>query len=98
MKKKFITLGCIWWIACSATGSNVAPLAFGMSPDEASTALGLPLALVSSRRGSAIFLAAGNARQPGFYPMREQLYLQFRRGGLTGWKYDWRVPPPSWLF
>ena len=92
--KRLFALACIGWIACSANSSNVAPLAFGMSPEDAATALGKPLTLVSGDRGAAIFLAAGDANQPGFYPMRERIYLQFRRGALTGWKYDWHVPRP----
>ena len=92
---KISALACIGWITCGGAGSNVAPLSFGMTPDEAATALGLPLTRVAGRGPSAIYRTEGNAAQPGFYPLRERLYLQFRRGALTGWKYDWRVLQPS---
>jgi len=97
MRRAIATL-CICWAAyCGATRSNTAPLAFGMTADEASAALGLPLAYHSGRPGSEIFIAAGPAGIPGFYPVDYGIALQFRRGRLTGWKKDWRLSRP-WPF
>ena len=47
---------CVCWLAwCGAPRSNTVPLAFGMTPDEASAALGLPLVYHSGRPGSEIY-------------------------------------------
>jgi hypothetical protein len=78
--------------------SNIAPLVFGMSPEEAAAALGTRLVYVSGRPGAEIFLAERDAGVPGFYPVNFRIFLQFRRGGLTGWKKDWAVTRPYWLF
>lgn len=89
---------CVCWLAyCGAPRSNTLPLAFGMTPEEASAALGLPLTYYSGHRGSKIFLAVGSAGIPGFYPVDTGLALQFRRGRLTGWKQDWQLRRP-WPF
>ncbi len=81
--------------AANALASNVAPLAFGMSQQQASDALGAPLTYISGRPGHEIYFAARDARTPG-YPVGEAIVLQFRRGALTGWKQDWRIRKP-WL-
>ena len=93
---------CVCWLAwCgaprpnTAPRSNTLPLAFGMTPDQASAALGLPLVYHSGRRGSEIFVAAGPAGIPGFYPTDFGIALQFRRGQLTGWKKDWQLQRPG---
>jgi hypothetical protein len=87
---------CVCWLAwCGAPGSNSVPLAFGMTPDQASAALGLPLIYVSGRPGSEIFVATGPAGIPGFYPTDHGIALQFRRGRLTGWKKDWQLRRPG---
>jgi hypothetical protein len=77
--------------------SNTAPLAFGMTPDQASIALGVPLIYHSGRSGSEIYFAFGSPGIPGFYPVDSAIALQFRNGHLTGWKKDWRVRRP-WPF
>jgi len=83
--------------ATDARASNVAPLAFGMTQQEASDALGTPLVLITvQRRGGEVYFAARDARVTG-YPVGERMVLQFRRGALTGWKKDWRVNKP-WFF
>ena len=96
MRRLVATL-CVCWLAyCGATRSNVLPLAFGMTPAEASLALGEPLVYHSGRSGSEIFIAAGPAGIPGAYPVDAGIALQFRNGRLTGWKRDWhlrRTPP-----
>src|SRR5262245_3792392 len=87
----------ICWAAVCGTQSNTFPLAFGMSPEQASIALGMPLVYYSGRAGSEIYLAYGSPGIPGFYPVDSALALQFRNGQLTGWKKDWRLRRP-WPF
>ncbi len=97
MRRVIVSL-CVCWVAyCGATRSNTAPLAFGMTPDAAEVALGVPLLYHSGRPGSEIYLAVGLADIPGFYPVDTALALQFRRGHLTGWKSDRRLRRP-WPF
>jgi hypothetical protein len=85
------------WAAYCGVQSNTAPLAFGMTPDEAAVALGVPLVYYSGQHGSEIYVAYGRTDIPGFYPVDSALALQFRRGHLTGWKRDWRLRRP-WPF
>jgi hypothetical protein len=96
MKRVVASLWMCWAAYCG-TQSNTAPLAFGMTPDQASLALGVPLVYHSGPQGSEIYLAYGSAGVPGFYPVDSALALQFRRGHLTGWKKDWRLRRP-WPF
>ncbi|MBN8960304.1 MAG: hypothetical protein J0H71_04165 [Rhizobiales bacterium] len=74
-----------------ATLSNHAPLVFGMNPTEAADALRTPLTYVRGRRGNEIYLAVRDIGGSLFFPRRDHLYLQFRRGHLTGWKGDWNL-------
>jgi hypothetical protein len=74
-----------------AHASNIWPLAFGMTPQDVADALGSPLVYVRGRPGSEIFVTARDAGIPSFYRGSERIYLQFRRGRLTGWKKDWRM-------
>ena len=69
--------------------SNLTPLAFGMTMDETSRALGQPLQLVSGRPGHEIYLALRNLGGSGLISHHDRLFLQFRRGRLTGWKEDY---------
>jgi hypothetical protein len=88
---------CLCWAAyCGPYDSNTWPLAFGMTPDEASSALGLPLTYFSGPPGSEVFLARGSAGVPGRFPVDAAIALQFRRGHLTGWKQKWSLPKP-WI-
>jgi hypothetical protein len=89
----------IWacWAAYCGYQSNVAPLAFGMTPAQAAIALGVPLVYHSGRQGSEIYLAYGSAGVPGFHPVDSAIALQFRKGHLTGWKKDWRLRRPGLL-
>jgi hypothetical protein len=92
-----IVWGCIGWLSsCPNFGvrSNALPLAFGMTPDAASAALGSQLTPVASgRRGSHIYYAEGTSVATGFIVReRERLWMQFRSGRLTGWGYDWDRP------
>jgi hypothetical protein len=74
-----------------ATLSNHTPLAFGMNPAEAANALRTALTYVSGRRNNEIYLAVSDIGGGLFFPRREHLYLQVRRGRLTGWKGDWNL-------
>lgn len=74
-----------------ATLSNHVPLTFGMNPAEAAGALRTPLTYVRGRRGDEIYLAVSDIGGSLFFPRRDHLYLQFRRGHLTGWKGDWNL-------
>ena len=49
------------------------------------------LAYVSGRPGSEVLVTLREARIPSFYRGDERIFLQFRRGRLTGWKNDWRM-------
>lgn len=73
----------------TATLSNTVPLVFGMSADEATSALGVPLNYVRGRPGDEMFLAFRSYGGSGLFPKRDRLYLQFRKGRLAGWKGDW---------
>jgi hypothetical protein len=90
MKRVVASLWVCFAAYCGAQ-TNTAPLAFGMTPDQASAALGVPLVYYSGPPGSEIFLAYGSAGVPGAFPVDSALALQFRKGHLTGWKKDWRV-------
>lgn len=80
--------------ACGAppsTAPNTAPLELGMTPDAAAAALGAPLVPVAGPPGAEIYFASLPAGTPGFYTVDSILYLQFRKGRLTGWKRDWHI-------
>jgi hypothetical protein len=82
------------WVCLTAycgSQSNTAPLAFGMTVEQATSALGVPLVYHSGPPGSEIFVAYGSAGVRGFYPVDSAIALQFRKGHLTGWKKDWRL-------
>jgi hypothetical protein len=82
----------VCWIAwCGAPRTNTLPLVYGMTPAEASAALGLPLTYYTGGRGNEMFYAIDDARIPGFYRTEFGIALQFRHGRLTGWKKDWRL-------
>jgi hypothetical protein len=73
----------------SATLSNNTPLAFGMNVEDVSRALGEPLSHISGRQGDEIYLAIRNIGGSGLFNHHDRLFLQFRKGRLTGWKGDW---------
>lgn len=74
--------------------SNGVPLSFGMSPDQASQSLGVPLNYVRGQPGNELFAAIPNVRGSALSSRSDALYLQFRRGHLTGWKGDWGTIRP----
>jgi hypothetical protein len=73
----------------TATLSNNTPLAFGMDAADAARALQAPLSYVRGRPGDEIYLAIRTAGGSGFFDRHNRLFLQFRRGHLSGWKGDW---------
>jgi hypothetical protein len=73
----------------TTTLSNTTPLVFGMSPEDATAALGTPLVYVEGPPGDEIFLTIRDVGGSAFTFRHDQLYLQFRDGRLTGWKADW---------
>jgi hypothetical protein len=89
--RRFLAAFCIWWLAlgCARVPSDL--LRFGMTPEEAASALGGNLVLVKSGRDSEIYAMQRPAAIPGVYPpwVNERIYLQFRKGALTGWKNEW---------
>lgn len=71
------------------TLSNTTPLVFGMAAPQAAFALQSPLTYISGRPGEEIFVAHRPAGNSFLFQRSDRLYLQFRRGRLTGWKGDW---------
>jgi hypothetical protein len=73
----------------TASVPNNTPLSFGMDEETASRVLGTTLIYVRGRPGDEMFLALPNVKGSALSDRRDGLYLQFRRGKLTGWKGDW---------
>lgn len=65
------------------------PLAFGMSADQASQSLGVPLSYVRGTPGNELFVALPNVRGSVLSRRSDGLYLQFGKGRLIAWKGDW---------
>lgn len=90
-------LACAAWLGgCvtpPTTAPNTAPLELGMTPAAASAALGVPLEPIAGRPGSEVFVARLPAATPGITPVDGLVYLQFRKGRLTGFKRDWHIGP-----
>ena len=78
------------WIA----PTNRLPLSFGMTPEEASLALGVPLYCARCRGSNELLLAIPNVKGAALSFRSDGLYLQFRKGRLTGWKGDWGTIRP----
>jgi hypothetical protein len=76
------------------TSPNGVSLVFGMSEDEVSQALGVPLYYVRGRPGDELVLATSNVKGSALSMRSDALYLQFRKGRLTGWKGDWGTIRP----
>jgi hypothetical protein len=85
----------LWCGSCLADPTNIRPLAFGMTPAEASLVLREPLLYVRGPPGSEVYVFERRADVPGIYPVADRVFLQFRRGRLTGWKRDWHIPRSS---
>ena len=71
------------------TLSNNTPLAFGMDEETAARALGTPMHYISGRPGEEVYLTFRHIGGSGLFFKKDRLYLQFRKGRLTGWKGDW---------
>jgi len=69
--------------------SNIRPLVFGMDVEQVSAALKQPLHYVSGPPGNEIYLALRNLGGSGLINHHHRLFLQFRNGGLAGWKEDY---------
>ncbi len=80
--------------AVIAVPPNRIPLSYGMNAEQASFALGVPLIYVRGRPGDELFLALPNVKGTTLSSRSDGLYLQFRRGQLTGWKGDWGTIRP----
>jgi hypothetical protein len=97
-----LAAAAIWVLAMAAIApspvraqlANSTPLAFGMNIEEASAALGTTLIYVRGRPGYEMFLALPNVKGAALSDRRDGLYLQFRRGRLSGWKGDWGTGHP----
>ena len=70
------------------------PLAFGMTPDQAAQALGVPLYYVRGRPGDELLTALPDVKGATLAKRSDALYLQFRNGRLSGWKGDWGTIRP----
>jgi hypothetical protein len=93
--RQAVVWGCIGWLSTCPyfdLRSNALPLAFGMTPDAAATALEVPIARASGRRSSEIYYAEWTTAPGGWFGHDRHLWLQFRNGRLTGWKNDWDRP------
>jgi hypothetical protein len=75
-------------------GSPPNGLLFGMTADEVSQALGVPLNYVRGRPGNELLVATSNVRGSVLSGRSDGLYLQFRKGRLEGWKGDWGTIRP----
>jgi len=69
-------------------------LRFGMNLDEASLALGVPLLYVLGSPRNELYLARPNVKGSALASRSDGLYLQFRKGKLTGWRGDWGTIRP----
>lgn len=90
------SLGAPAWPAAAAqpSPSYAGSLMFGMTPEEAASALGVPLTYVRGRTGEELFLVIPNVKGSALSIRSDGLYLQFRRGRLAGWKGDWGTAKP----
>lgn len=77
-----------------AAPANGVPLSFGMTPDEAAQVLGAPLSYVRGSPGNELFMVVSNIKGSALSVRSDGLYLQFRKGRLTGWKGDWGTIRP----
>lgn len=87
-------LACAGISPALAQQADHVPLNFGMDADQASQALGVPLNYVRGKPGNELFVALPNVKGAALASRSDGLYLQFRRGKLTGWKGDWGTIRP----
>jgi len=92
--KTLVALACAGWLTVpNADPPSTWPLAFGMTAQDVANVLGEPLVYDHGRPGNEVFHVTVRTPVPGLYPVDKRIWLQFRRGCLTGWKNDWRRPP-----
>jgi hypothetical protein len=77
----------------TVTPPNI-PLTFGLTPEQVSVALGVPLQYVGGPPGEEMLLALPNVKGATLSKRSDGLYLQFRHGRLSGWKGDWGTIQP----
>jgi hypothetical protein len=77
----------------TVTPPNI-PLTFGLTPEQASAALGVPLQYVGGPPGDEMLLALPNVKGTTLSKRSDGLYLQFRHGRLSGWRGDWGTIRP----
>ena len=90
----FITLLMLAMPGVSHAQQPSVPLMFGMTPDQTSQALGVALFYVRGRPGNELLVALPNVKGATLASRSDGLYLQFRRGKLSGWKGDWGTIRP----
>ena len=96
----FALAGLVVSLASTSAGraqqavANGTPLSFGMTVDQASQSLGVPLNYVRGVPGNEMFVALPNVRGSVLSHRSDGLYLQFGRGRLIGWKGDWGTVRP----
>lgn len=78
----------------SAAEQSAPSLRFGMKVDEAAATLGVPLTHVRGSGGNELYAALPNVKGSALSSRSDGLYLQFRKGKLTGWKGDWGTIRP----
>jgi hypothetical protein len=102
MREKFKPIAILASLSCFAltparaqqlTPPNI-PIFFGMTPDQASQALGVQLFYVRGRPGDELLVALPNVKGATLASRSDGLYLQFRHGHLSGWKGDWGTIRP----
>src|SRR5271170_5622119 len=102
MREKFKPIAILAALTCFAltqasaqqlTPPNI-PIFFGMTPDQASQALGVQLFYVRGRPGDELLVALPNVKGATLASRSDGLYLQFRHGHLCGWKGDWGTIRP----
>ena len=90
-----VTLAPAWSRQATQAGlSYGAPLQFGMNAGQVSQILGVPLTYIRGRPGNELLLAIPNVKGSALSIRSDALYLQFRRGRLSGWKGDWGTIRP----
>jgi hypothetical protein len=90
----FTIAGAVLSPAVAQQNTLAAPLFFGMDADEASRALGTTLYYVRGGPGDELLMALPNVKGAALASRSDGLYLQFRKGRLSGWKGDWGTIRP----
>ena len=105
MQQKALTaMAAVVALACNAltpvraqqaplTPPNI-PIAFGMTPEQVSVALGVQLLYVRGAPGDELLVALPNVKGATLASRSDGFYLQFRHGRLSGWKGDWGTIRP----